>query len=83
MAKKVGCPVGYKLIKDAAGNNICVKPKTVYVYTEGGLVNDVINLPKGHTYAIRDWDEVKAGEMGWAGIGLTDPRYKKQDPEKR
>ena len=48
------CPKGY--YREKTGS--CVKPKTITVYTSGGTILDVINLPIGWEYEIRDHDNV-------------------------
>ncbi|MBU1067757.1 hypothetical protein KKE60_08215 [Patescibacteria group bacterium] len=65
MAKKKSCPSGYS--RDGTGS--CVRPKTVTVYTRGGAILDVVNLPRGWRYEIRDHDNAmedpKARWPGW------------------
>ena len=79
MTKKHGCPPGSKLVEEKINGKVtsryCVEPKIVAVYVKGGCVQDVVNLPHGWRYEIRDWDDTEDpndDSCKWPGIGIED-----------
>ena len=82
MSKKIGCPPGSKLVEEKRNGEVvsryCVEPNIIAVYIRGGLCVDVVNLPHGYKYEVRDWDdqeEPPEDRNNWPGRGIEDTVY--------
>jgi hypothetical protein len=61
------CNMLHAAIAEATGNSAPEPRKPIVIEVRGGVVQDVLNVPSGYEYEIKDYDDIEADEEAAVG----------------